>query len=266
MNNLLRLPGRVLFTAYEYIAMVCGLGFLALLCLIWLPFAMILTPVLPRRLGQPLGRWMIMAGFRVYLRFLTLFCACRFELSALKALRHEAPLILVANHPSLLDAVMLVSCLPNAVCVMKAALMDNVLLGAAARLARYIRNDAPLSMILDARDELRQGAHLVIFPEGTRTTFFPVEPFTGSASLISSRAGVPVQSLLIEFNSPYLGKTWPLFKKPSLPLHFSVRLGRRFSPPANVNAFTGELEQYFRKELLTAPALAADAVVQTQPG
>lgn len=32
---------------------------------------------------------MIMANFRIYLGFLTLCCACRFELSALDNLRHE---------------------------------------------------------------------------------------------------------------------------------------------------------------------------------
>jgi 1-acyl-sn-glycerol-3-phosphate acyltransferase len=67
---------------------------------------------------------------------------------------------------------MIVSRLPNAVCVMKASLMDNLLFGAAARLARYIRNDAPLEMILNARQALHDGARLVIFPEGTRTANF----------------------------------------------------------------------------------------------
>ena len=159
-----------LWIAYEYLAMAAGLGFLALICLLWLPFALILHPLLPRRHGQRLGRFAIMAGFRAYLGFLTVCCACRFELSALDGLRHEGPLIVVANHPSLLDAVMILSRLPNAVCVMKAALMDNILFGAAARLARYIRNDAPVNLILDAREELRQGAQLLIFPEGTRTS------------------------------------------------------------------------------------------------
>lgn len=245
MTELRRLP----FVAYEYLAMGLGLGCLALICLAWLPFAMLLQPLLPQRWGQPLGRRMIMHGFRAYLGFLGLFCACRFDLSALDALRRAGPLVLVANHPSLLDAVMIVSRLPNAVCVMKAALMDNILLGAAARLARYIRNDAPLEMILRAREELRHGAQLVIFPEGSRTTDFPVDAFTPSAALIAARSAAPLQTAFIDFNSPYLGKAWPLFKKPDLPLRFAVRLGRRFDPPANVADFTRELEQYFRHEL-----------------
>lgn len=245
----LRYIGRVAWAAYETLAMAVGLGFLALLCLAWLPLALLLHLVLPQRRGQQLGRTMIALGFRVYLRFLGLFCACRFDLAALDTLRGDRALIVVANHPSLLDAVMILSRFPDMVCVMKAALMKNPLLGAAARLARYIPNDTPLDMILGACDELRAGAKLLIFPEGTRTRTFPVGPCTASTGLIASRAGVSVQALLIEFSSPYLGKAWPLRRRPQLPLRFAVRLGRRFPPPADAAGFAGELERYFRGEL-----------------
>jgi 1-acyl-sn-glycerol-3-phosphate acyltransferase len=252
MTDALRPVGRVAWLAYEYLAMMLGLGFLGLLCIAWLPFALILHLALPRRWGQPLGRAVIMIGFRIYLRFLGLFCACRFDLAALDALRREAPLILVANHPSLLDAVMIISRFPNMVCIMKATLMDNILLGAAARLARYIPNNTPLDMVLGACEELREGAQLLIFPEGTRTRNLPVDACTAGAGLIASRAGTAVQALLIEFSSPYLGKAWPLFRKPELPLRFSVRIGRRFAPPADATAFGGELESYFRGALAAA--------------
>jgi 1-acyl-sn-glycerol-3-phosphate acyltransferase len=248
MNKLVSRVGRGLWTAYEYVAMVMGLGALALLCLGWLPFAL-LASLLPPRAGRCVGRLVITAGFRVYLLFLTIFCACRFDLAALDSLRRDKPLILVANHPSLLDVVMIVSRFPDAVCVIKASLMDNILLGAAARLARYIRNDAPVSMIRRAGAELKEGAHLVIFPEGSRTVDFPIDACTNAAGLIASNARVPLQSLIIEFSSPYLGKAWPLFRKPALPLRFSVRLGRRFEPPADIRNFTRELEDYFRQEM-----------------
>ncbi len=257
-----RRVGRGVWRAYESLAMVLGLGFLGLLCLIWLPFAALLHPLLPRRWGQPLGRAVIMGSFRVYLRFLGSFCACRFDLTALDALRDDRPLVLVANHPSLLDVVMIASRFPNAVCIMKAALMDNLLLGAAARLARYIPNDAPLEMVRRAREELGEGAHLLIFPEGTRTRSFPIDPCTPGAGLIAGRAKVPVQTLLIDFSSPYLGKAWPLFRRPELPLRASIRVGRRFAPPADAAAFTRELENYFRAELAGAASAAVSATPQ----
>lgn len=245
----LRPPSGPLWAAYEKFVMVFGLGLLALICLLWFPFAIILFPLLPRNWGEVAGRRFICYGFRFYLRCLEITCAFRFDLTALDQLRDEGPLILAANHPSVIDAGLLTSRLPNAVCVMKAALMDNLLFGAAARLARYIRNNAPLEAILSAREELRRGAHLVIFPEGTRTENFPVGPCQKSTGLISNRTGTPVQTLLIEFSTPYLGKDWPLFRPPVLPLRISVRLGRRFPPPKDISAFTRELEAYFVEEL-----------------
>lgn len=250
--------------AYERLAMVLGLGFLGLLCLVWLPFAALLHPLLPRRRGQPLGRRVIMAACRVYLGFLRLFCACRFDLAALDTLRQDHPLVLVANHPSLLDVVMVVSRFPNAVCIMKASLMDNILLGAAARLAHYIPNDAPLEMVRRAREELGEGAHLLLFPEGTRTRSFPIDPCTPGAGLIAGRAKAPVQTLLIDFSSPYLGKAWPLFRRPELPLRASIRVGRRFAPPVDAVAFTHELENYFRAELAGAASAAVSAAPQAR--
>ena len=241
--------GKPLWVAYERLAMGLGLGALALSCLAWLPFAMLLQPLLPEHVGRPLGRFVARVGFSAYLRLLTLFCACRFDLDELDQLRGEGPLILAANHPSLLDAVLVLARVPDTVCVMKAALMDNLLFGAAARLARFIRDDAPLTMILDAGDELRRGAHLLIFPEGSRSTGFPLDPCRPTTGLIARRSKVAVQTLLIEYSTPYLGKHWPLSRRPALPLHCRVRLGPRFNPPENIAAFTAELEAHFRAAL-----------------
>lgn len=263
MTDLFALARRALWHAYEHAAMALGLGALALLCLAWLPFAMLLQPLLPARWGRPVGRRAIMAAFRCYLRFLEIFCACRFDLTALDALRGDEPLLIVGNHPSLLDVVLVVSRLPNVACVMKASLMKNLLLGAAARLARYIPNDAPLAMVHRARDELRAGAQLLIFPEGSRTRRFPFDACTPGAALIAARAKVPVQALLLDFSSPYLGKAWPLFRPPELPLRVSVRVGRRFPPPVDVAAFTRELDDYFRVAL--APRCAVPSTALESP-
>ncbi len=256
MGNFFHASGRVLFVLYEFVAMLLGLGMLALLCLVWAPFALLLSWVLPARAGRFVGRYVIMWSFRFYLRFLAVFCYCRFDLDELDALRGDQPLIIVANHPSLLDAVIVLSRFPNMVCMMKAALMRNALFGAAARLAGYICNDAALDSILRSREELQAGAQLLLFPEGTRTTRFPVNACSGSVGLIAGRTRVPVQALLIEFSSPYLGKHWPLFRRPRLPLRVRVRVGRRFVPPKDAHDFARELEQYFHSELGDAASLA----------
>lgn len=242
--------GRRAVTAIRgYASLLFGLGLLGLVCLGWAPLATLLRVLLPEPWGRPLGRRMIMAGCRGYLACLSRIGACRFDLAALDSLRAQGPLIIAANHPSLLDAIMVLSRLPDVACIFKAPLMHNILFGPAARLARYIANDAPLGMIEQAVEELRRGSHLLIFPEGTRTRQPPINPCKGSLGLIARRAAAPVQTLLIETDSAFLGKTWPLLRRPTLPVVYRLRLGKRFDPPGDLPLFTAELERYFVSEL-----------------
>ena len=238
-----------LWVAYETLGMLAVIWVFCFISFCWMPFAFLFRFILPKRPGELIGRWVIMWAFRIYLRSLTLFFPIRLDLAELDRLALEGPLIIAANHPSLLDAVLICSRLPNAVCVMKAALMDNIVFGVGARLAGYIRNNAPLAMILNARDVLQGGAHLVIFPEGTRTEQFPLNSCSASIGLIASRTGIPVQTVLIEYSNRYLGKGWPLTKRPCLPLRGTVRLGQRFEPGRDAARFTAELESYFHAEL-----------------
>jgi 1-acyl-sn-glycerol-3-phosphate acyltransferase len=213
--------------------------------LAWNLVAMLLYPVLPRRTGLVLGRATIAYIYRTFWRLASLVGMLRMHSQALDALRDERGLIVVANHPSLLDALMLVARLPRSACVMKAELMRNVFLGAGARLARYIRNDSPRGMIRVAVNDLRQGGQLVLFPEGTRTTRRPINPFRPGVTLIAKLADAPIQTVFIDTDSPYLGKGWPLWRLPPIPIVFTVRLGERFAPSADPHALLDRLERYF---------------------
>lgn len=252
-----RLPGP-LWRVYETIAMVFGLGLFGLLCLGWLPFALVLLP-LPGQGRRRLARRMHSLMLRFYLGCLTYICACRFDLDALDALPQQGPMVVVANHPSLLDAVLIISRLPNMVCIMKASLLRNPLLGVAAQLAGYISNAGPLEMMLSARMAMAQGAQLLVFPEGSRTRNFPIDACLPSACMLARAAGVPVQTLLIECSTPYLGKAWPLLRRPQLPLHFRVVLGRRFEVTDDIATMTQQMETYFRSEFQARPVLSTDA-------
>ncbi len=239
--------------AYAYFCLWIGLTLLGLLCLGWLPFALLLQAVLPARQAHRIGRSVINSIFRALLWLLSELGACRLDLSALDGLRDSGPLILAPNHPSLLDAVLVVSRLPDLACVMKAELMSNLFLGAGARLAGYIPNAHPFAMVKAACSELRDGKQLLLFPEGTRTLRPPLNPVSPVVGLIARRAQVPVQALIIESDSAFLAKGWPLWRCPSMPIHFRVRLGRRFDPPLVADQLTGELGSHLAAELTRAP-------------
>ena len=244
----------LMLNVYEYLVLYLGLTILGLMCLIWTPFAFILYPLLPKSQGRALGRYVITLGFRLYLAIISLSGRCSFDLKALDSLADQPSLILAPNHPCLLDAVMIISRLPNVSCVLKAELLNNIFLGAGARLARYISNKTIRNMIEMAEDDFSCNSHLLLFPEGTRTITNPVNSFKGSIGLIGRHVQVPVQTILIETDSLFLSKGWSLFRKPPMPIHYRIRLGRRFDPPQHTKRFMEELDHYFRNELINGSA------------
>jgi 1-acyl-sn-glycerol-3-phosphate acyltransferase len=238
---------------YERCAFVFALGVLGLTGVAYTTVSSVLYWLLPRAVGEALGRKGIGNTFRVYFALLRALGLARLDLRALDGLAHEDALVIAPNHPSLLDAVLVVSRLPDTVCVMKSAVLDNFFLGAGARLAGYIPADAPKTMIRHAVAALQAGRHVLVFPEGTRTVGVPVNEFKGSLAPIARLARAHVQTVFIETSSPYLGKGWPLLRMPQLPLVYRIRLGARFAPREDSGRFVADLEAYFRRELGDRP-------------
>ena len=218
--------------------------------LVWNLLAPLLSLLLPRRWGGRVGRAGVAAIYRSCWTSAELLGLMRIDSSDIDVLRGEpGGLIVAANHPTMLDALLVVARLPRGVCVMKAELMRNPFLGGGARLARYIRNDVGRGMIRDAVETLGEGNQLILFPEGTRTVAAPVNPFKPGITLIAHLARVPIQTVIVESDSPYLTKGWPLLKAPPVPVRIRLRLGRRFAADADHRAQLRRLEQYFGEEL-----------------
>ncbi|WGF86679.1 lysophospholipid acyltransferase family protein [Marinivivus vitaminiproducens] len=235
--------------AYLTVAYYAMLILFGLVCLaVSLP-ATLLGLLMPTDRSGPYGRRMIQAAFRVFLAAARASGVLRCNDRSLDVLRWDRPLIIAPNHPSILDAVFVLARLPEAVCLMKAPIWDNVFLGGGARFAGYIRNDAPLPMVRSAARALKSGQQLLIFPEGTRTRSGPVEPFTGGFALIAKATGVAVQTLIIESNIPTGGWRTSLLKPPPLPLTYRLRLGRRFEQPCPPHALVRDVEAYVRREI-----------------
>jgi len=223
---------------------------LGVISLTWNLVAWLLHPIVPQRRGTAMGRAAIAKGYR-YVWVTAEACGMmRIDASALDPLRFEpGGLIIAANHPTMLDALVLVAQLPRGVCIMKADLMRNVFLGSGARLARYICDDSPVGMVRGAVACLRESAQLVMFPEGTRTVERPINRFRPGIALIARRAQVPIQAVIIETDTPYLRKGWPIWRMPAFPIRIRVRLGERFAPEGDHPALLEKLERYFVREL-----------------
>jgi hypothetical protein len=60
---------------------------------------------------------------------------------------------------------------------------------------------------------------------------------------------VPIQAVIIETDTPYLRKGWPIWRVPAFPIRIRVRLGERFAPEGDHPALLEKLERYFVREL-----------------
>ncbi|QBG36986.1 lysophospholipid acyltransferase family protein [Litorilituus sediminis] len=105
--------------------------------------------------------------------FIGLMAWCRifeFDLAKAQQLKALNGHLVLANHPSLIDVVVLISIIPNADCVVKAHLFKNPFLRGVVKNTGYISNADPEGLLVDCQASLAAGNNLIIFPEGTRTT------------------------------------------------------------------------------------------------
>ncbi len=120
---------------------------------------------------------------------------------------HEAGgLIVVANHPTLIDVVRLLAEVELGNCIVKRAVWNNPFMMGVVRATNYISNEDAESLVSRCADVLRKGETLVIFPEATRTV--PGQPLRlrRGAARIALFARVPLQIVHLSCEPPTLSK------------------------------------------------------------
>ena len=116
--------------------------------------------------------------------------------------------IIVANHPTLIDVVLLVSFVPNCICVVKNGLAKNFFIKNIIRGVYLVNDENPEDFLKKGSDILSKGLNIVIFPEGTRTTDFskvPEKLYRGFAQF-AVRSNAPVLPVRIDCDPLILGK------------------------------------------------------------
>jgi len=167
--------------------------------------------------------------------------------------------VYVANHPSLVDAQVLLSALPDAICIFKPALLRNPAIGPAALMAGYASGGDGFGAIRDAAEKVVEGRSLVIFPEGTRTApgqrLGPLKP---GFALVASRARAPIRLLTIQVSRNLTTRGRPWWKLPELPTWMIVTLGELI--PADTPMSCAEVTAYVEKQLLESAQPVAPLV------
>ena len=204
----------------------------------------------PKSRFQKYGRRFISCALRFFVFIMHVLGIVNLEFDNRENYRNLSSKIVVANHPSLLDVVMLLSLIPNADCIVNAHLNHNILKGIVSQL--YILNSFKFEDILNTcAESLSRGNCLIIFPEGTRTPRNGRVILKKGAARIAMACGCNIVPLHIGGTDKYgLGKKdpWTGFN-PQERYVYRISMGATINPekfrhlpaPAAARVLTNEI-------------------------
>lgn len=144
-----------------------------------------------------------------------------YEVIGLEKLNRPGQLI-VANHPTLVDVVFLLSRIKQANCIVKASLWRNPAMRGPILNAGYISNADSETMVNDCAAWLSGGGTMIIFPEGTRSV--PGQPyrFQRGAAAIALQAGSIITPVMLTCVPSTLTKNQAWHQIPAQRFHLKM--------------------------------------------
>lgn len=186
--------------------------------------------------------------FRALVAVLQRIGVMELEVSGAAALRAGGPAIVVANHPTYLDVMVLLSLTPRACCVVKNAHWRNPCFWGIVRSAEYVSNADPSALVEAGARQLEAGYTMIIFPEGTRSPApNRLHAFSRGFAHMALKAGAPIVPVLMDCDPPAFTKQMRWYDVPA----------RAFRMRVNVLEPLG-VEQLAAHD--TSPSLAARSV------
>jgi 1-acyl-sn-glycerol-3-phosphate acyltransferase len=180
------------------------------------------------------------------------------RVTGLENLPRNRPYLLIGNHLTLVDIVVLGARVPDFNCVVKMSLWNHPFFGAVVKACNFIPNMASDVFIEQCQKGFDENRPLIIFPQGSRTP--PDEPlkFQRGAAQVAVRTGVDVYPALINCQPVTLARGMPWYRVPAFPrLHIEIQpalvppddFDTNAPTPRQVRQLNQWWEQYFRKQL-----------------
>ncbi|WP_336219966.1 lysophospholipid acyltransferase family protein [Citrobacter amalonaticus] len=233
-----------------------GLGGL-LLSVIW--FNILLVFVWDNVRRRRIARRSIAASFRLFLTVTRVLGVLDYRIDGIDILRQERGCLVVANHPTLIDYVLLASVMPETDCLVKSALLKNPFLSGVVRAADYLVNSQADALLPASQQRLAQGDTILIFPEGTRTRPGEAMSLQRGAANIAVRCGSDLRVVTIHCSERMLDKESKWYQVPPTKPLFTVEVRERLKIDHFYDANSQE-------PALAARQLNRHLLLQLQPG
>ncbi|HVQ74283.1 MAG TPA: lysophospholipid acyltransferase family protein [Candidatus Binatia bacterium] len=189
----------------------------------------------------------------------------RLEVRGTEHVPAAGPVLLVANHSSLLDPPLVGGAAPRRLCFMaKAELFRVPLFGRLIRAlnARPVRREgAGAQALREALDALRSGQALLVFPEGTRGDEGDIRPAKPGAGMLAVMSGATVVPVYVSGS----GRALPRGRLVPRPAKVVVRFGPALSFTVAPDDARRERYREAAEEMMRAVARLRDAAVRA-PG
>lgn len=136
--------------------------------------------------------------------------------------REDGPYILLANHPTLIDVVAVVSELERIDCVVKMDVWNSLAMGGPVRTAGYIPDRSALHVYETCRERLEAGRSVLFFPEGTRSPKGGLREFSKVAAQVALSSDASILPVVIETNVSTLRRDQNWYDVPEDPLEMNL--------------------------------------------
>ncbi len=168
--------------------------------------------------------------FKAFVILLQVLCVMKIEFKNFAELKKSKGCLIISNHPTLLDYVIIVSQLKYCQVIVKESLLNNIFMQRIIRTGGYIHNTKSIDTFEQIKIALNDGQNLLIFPEGTRTV--PNQPLSlqRGAANVAIRALAPIKLLHIRTTTSGLDKNGKWYKVPNKKVNYCVEVGERLEP------------------------------------
>lgn len=214
---------------------ICYVLFGILGLMIWTIGFPLITVLLPRNQHLQYAHKLARSIFSFFIGWMRLLGVLSFEFVNETNLNRPGSII-IANHPSLLDIVFLISRVSDAVCIVRKDLMRNPFMRSAIKHCGYVINDHADLLVDDCTDVLNQSMTLIIFPQGTRTPLNEVFKFQRGTARIAIHSGADIIPVFIECDPPHLRKGDRWWCVPVKRPHYRFMVGDKINPKAHVDS------------------------------
>ena len=158
----------------------------------------------------------------------------KLEIKQAENLKKASGVVLIANHPTLIDIVILISIIKNVDCIVKSSLTSNPFIMGVIRGTGYISNAQPDDLLHDCQKSLQRKQVLVIFPEGSRTTPGNTIKFQRGAANIAIRCNANILPTTINCYPNFLIKNQKWYNVPVTRPDIELT----FEPPLNIAQYS----------------------------